>query len=53
MTKKKKALLDFLKSLKDSDNPEEAHVNADRALIAFIGNERISDAYDEIEKWYA
>lgn len=32
---------------------EVAHGRADRLLLDYIGDQRVSDAYDRIEKWYA
>ena len=46
-------LLVLLRRLSKSDDPEEAHVNADDALIAFINDAEIADAYSAIAKWYA
>ena len=40
-------------SLQDDPNaPEEAHHMADKALLEFIGDEEISQAFASIYKWY-
>lgn len=37
---------------KDPDT-ERAHHEADRALLAFIGDPEIEAAFDAVERWYA
>lgn len=32
---------------------ERDHVEADAALIAFIGDKTVAEVFDAIEKWYA
>lgn len=48
--------LQVLRSLrtiaKDSDS-EGGHIDADLLLLAYIDDQQISDAYEDIEKWYA
>ena len=44
-------LLDKLTHL--NDDPEENHVNADEALLSFINDEEISEAFNKLEKWYS
>ena len=34
-------------------DPEIAHAWADAALLKYIHNEKVEEAWDEIEKWYA
>jgi len=38
---------------KYSHDTEVAHVKADEALIEYINDEEIKNAYDAIGKWYA
>lgn len=49
----KAALLALLRTLVDEDDTEDAHIRADDALIAFIGDAEIAKAYHAIGKWYA
>lgn len=49
----KEQLIEELKALIDSDNLEEAHVTADNLLLDFINDEEVSDAFRDIDKWYA
>ncbi len=57
MAKKKttKELVEQLKKIKAEGHGdhEHDHVEADRALLAFIGNPDVTDAFDAITKWYA
>jgi hypothetical protein len=46
-------LLFRLRALAQWDDPEEAHVWADEALLEFINDQEIKKAYGEIEKCYA
>jgi hypothetical protein len=48
-------LLAQLRWIKDtlSGDQEAAHIEADRALLAYIGDHKVHDAYDAIDKWYA
>lgn len=34
-------------------DPEEAHVQADEALLEYINDPRVTEAFEAIEKWYA
>ncbi len=46
-------LLEKLKSL-ETDSPDEfSHVEADLALLDFINDPEITEAYHDIAKWYA
>lgn len=48
--------LNRLKTLKETDNPETAHADADDVLCELLyelGYEEIVEAYKAIEKWYA
>lgn len=42
-----------LEELQSSDDPEDAHGSADYLLIEFINNERVTEAFGAIKKWYA
>jgi hypothetical protein len=46
-------LLDRLRELGESDDPEDAHYEADRALLAFIADDAVTKAFEAIDKWYA
>ena len=35
------------------ESPESAHVQADNALLEYIGDNRVKSAFKSIEKWYA
>ena len=48
--------LEALKRLKDDPDTEAAHVAADGvlcALLCFLGQSDIVDAWDDVGKWYA
>lgn len=49
----KKALLKCLRSLKIERDIEKAHSEAERALLEYIGDEEITKAYEDLDKWYA
>lgn len=50
----KKELLNALKTLAESSDPETAHRNADEALLNYINDQEITDTYDLIDpKWYS
>lgn len=49
----KEELLKKLRELQGSGDLESAHWNADEALIEFIDDPEIDEAYDLIAKWYA
>lgn len=48
----KKALLEKLRELAREGDTEHAHREADLALIEFIGDIEIAQAFDDMEKWY-
>jgi len=50
---RKKELLKILKRALRSMDQESAHVDADEAIIKFINDPEISEAYYAIPKWYA
>lgn len=49
----KESLLNALRECRDSGDTEGAHSDADDALLAFIGDAEIKEAYREVPKWYA
>ena len=53
----KEELLEELLRLKNTEwidwDPESLHVSADAFLIRYIGDVKITEAYNSIEKWYA
>ena len=46
-------LLERLRELKDCGASEDAHIEADKALLEFINDQSVTDAFKEIERWYA
>lgn len=51
MTKDK--LLHILEMCAKSQDEEEAHIKADKALLAYIEDKEITKAFNKINKWYA
>lgn len=49
----KQGLLDALEKAKNNSDQEEAHIDADDALIDYINDKDIAAAYAQIDKWYA
>lgn len=49
----KAALLVILAECAKSGDTENAHCDADEALIQFIGDKEIAQAFEKINKWYA
>lgn len=49
----KDELLKKLRELQGDQDQEGAHWDADQALISFIGDPEIVDAFEKIGKWYA
>jgi len=45
-------LIEQLKRLKDVE-PEAAHSEADNLLLKFIGDARVTEAFEAIERWYS
>ncbi len=35
------------------DNPEMAHIEADKVILQYIDDDDITHEYDEVEKWYS
>jgi len=51
---KQDLLLDLRKLAVDANSdPESAHADADAALIRFIDDEHIREAFNAIAKWYS
>ena len=47
-------LLEFLIELNRLNfDEEEAHVLADKALLKFINDPEVTEAFEDINKWYA
>jgi len=49
----KEELIKELKHFAEYDDAEIAHHKADRALLEFINDSEITEAFDDIIKWYA
>lgn len=49
----RKQLLKILKEINEIADTEEGHIKADRALIDFINDAEIAEAFEKINKWYA
>lgn len=49
----KEALIERLKTLAEWDDNEAAHIEADDALIEYIDDNDVKEAFDSIRKWYA
>lgn len=46
-------LLELLRGLNTTFDPETAHGIADDALLAYIADPEIEEAFNTVEKWYA
>lgn len=46
-------LLQLLNQLSLSKTPEEDHLTADQLLLEYINDNEISEAFDNIRKWYS
>lgn len=42
-----------LRAIAELDDPEEGHIEADEILLALIGDDEISEAWNDLRKWYA
>ena len=51
MTKEK--LLEVLRNLKDIGDSENGHVEADFALLNYINDDEITEAFKAVPRWYA
>jgi hypothetical protein len=50
----KEELLKFLRDHEGATgDPEVTHIEADRALLAYINDDEITKAFEAITKWYA
>ena len=49
----KRKLIETLKELKELGDMELSHIEADEALLRFINDKEIEDAYESISKWYS
>ena len=49
----KEELLQVLKDCAASYDQEGAHIEADEALIRYINDPEITEAFNAIDKWYA
>jgi len=49
----KENLIKELKRLSKNEDTHQDHIDADELLLKYIDDNEISDAYDEIAKWYA
>lgn len=49
----KEELLERLKECETNADTEAAHSDADDALIEFINDTEITEAYQRVHKWYA
>jgi len=49
----KRELIRKLIECAQNHDTEEAHADADDALLEFIDDDEIATAYREVEKWYA
>lgn len=45
--------MERLKELQLNSDPEQDHSDADDLLLLFINDVEITEAFNEIEKWYA
>lgn len=45
--------LEALAKFPGRSDPEVAHVKADNVLINLICDDRVTDAFDKVPKWYA
>ena len=46
-------LLTKLIACQDDDDREKAHVEADEALLEYIDDEKITEAWRNLPKWFA
>jgi hypothetical protein len=46
-------LLTKLRRLNDNDDSEVAHYEADLALLSYIDDQEVGEAFHNIRKWYA
>jgi hypothetical protein len=46
-------LLEQLRELRHETDVEHAHLEADLALLRFIADPEVTEAFEEIRKWYS
>lgn len=46
-------LIEYLKELKKYLDIESAHIEADNLLLEYISDDEITEAFNDIDKWYA
>jgi len=51
-TKKAECIVALHQAERDKDT-ENAHMNADRALLDYIDDPEIREAYEDVPRWYA
>lgn len=49
----KEELIAKLHEIREKSEREKGHMQADDALIEFINDSEITEAYESISKWYA
>lgn len=49
---KRGRLIDLLAKIEKEDESDVRHEKADRALLEYINDELIREAFDRIKKWY-
>lgn len=52
MTRHREKLLEKLRALRLED-PERGHIDADQALLDYIDDPEVTEAFEAIGKWYA
>lgn len=52
----KQELITELESIAEKwndDNPEKGHPEADKALLKYINDDEVTEAFNKVERWYA
>lgn len=49
----KEELIAALKKLQEDDDWEDRHIAADALLLAYIGDDEVTAAYNAMSKWHA
>lgn len=52
-SQRKHELIDELKALRESSDPEAAHMRADEALLDYIADDDIREVFTSVSRWYA
>lgn len=50
---KKKKLLEELRKLQEQPDIELAHLRADRLLIRYIDDDKVTEMFNKVKRWYA